>query len=94
MTPDPSSSKAPWRVYNIGCSHPVGLLDYITTLETAFGKTTEKELLPIQPGDVPDTYADVQALVNDTGYQPSTSLEDGVATFAAWYNDFYQVDTL
>ena len=94
MTPDPSSSKAPWRVYNIGCSNPIGLLDYITTLETAFGKTTEKELLPIQPGDVPDTYADVQALVNDTGYQPSTSLEDGVATFAAWYKDFYQVDTL
>ncbi len=91
MTPDPSSSQAPWKVYNIGCSNPVGLLDYITTLENAFGKTTEKELLPLQPGDVPDTYADVQALVDDVGYKPNTSLQVGVEKFATWYKDFYKV---
>jgi UDP-glucuronate 4-epimerase len=91
LHPDPSSSKAPWKVYNIGCSNPVGLLDYITTLEDAFGKTTEKELLPLQPGDVPDTYADVQALIDDVGYTPSVLLKDGVAKFAEWYKDFYKV---
>jgi UDP-glucuronate 4-epimerase len=91
MTPDPSSSKAPWKVYNIGCSNPVGLLDYITTLETVFGRTTEKELLPMQPGDVPDTYADVTALINDVGYSPSTSLQEGAEKFALWYRDFYKV---
>jgi UDP-glucuronate 4-epimerase len=89
--PDASSSKAPWKVYNIGCSNPVGLLDYITTLEKAFGKTTEKELLPLQPGDVPDTYADVQALIDDVGYQPATSLDAGVEKFASWYKAFYNV---
>lgn len=91
LTPDASSSKAPWKVYNIGCSNPIGLLDYITTLEKAFGKTTEKELLPLQPGDVPDTYADVQALIDDVGYKPSTSLQDGVEKFALWYKAFYNV---
>jgi UDP-glucuronate 4-epimerase len=91
MNPDASSSKAPWKVYNIGCSNPVGLLDYITTLEDAFGKTTEKELLPLQPGDVPDTYADIQALVDDVGYHPSTGLQKGVKKFSAWYKDYYRV---
>ncbi|ODS24536.1 capsular biosynthesis protein CpsI [Candidatus Endobugula sertula] len=90
-TPDPSSSKAPWKVYNIGCSNPIPLLDYITILEEVFGQTTEKELLPLQPGDVPDTYADVQQLIDDIGYQPSTSLYEGVKKFAAWYKDFYCV---
>lgn len=89
--PDASSSKAPWKVYNIGCSNPVGLLDYITTLEKAFGKTTEKELLPLQPGDVPDTYADVQALIDDVGYRPATSLDAGVEKFVSWYKAFYNV---
>ena len=88
--PDPGSSKAPWKVYNIGCSNPVGLLDYIETLEKAFGKTTEKELLPMQPGDVPDTYADVSALVNDIGYSPTTKLEDGIERFVSWYKDYYK----
>lgn len=91
LTPDASSSRAPWKLYNIGCSSPVGLLDYITTLESAFGKTTHKELLPLQAGDVPDTYADVQALLDDVGYKPSTSLEDGIGKFAEWYKDFYKV---
>jgi UDP-glucuronate 4-epimerase len=88
--PDPGSSKAPWRVYNIGCSQPVGLLDYIKTLEEALGKTTEKELLPIQPGDVPDTYADVEDLIQDVGYKPTTSLKDGIGKFVEWYRAYYQ----
>jgi UDP-glucuronate 4-epimerase len=91
MAPDPSSSKAPWKVYNIGCSNPVALLDYITVLETVFDKTAEKELLPLQLGDVPDTYADVQALIDDVGYKPSTTLLEGVEKFAVWYKDFYKV---
>lgn len=91
QSPDPSTSKAPWRVYNIGCSHPVGLLDYITTLETAFGCTTEKELLPMQPGDVPDTYADVQDLIDNVGYTPSINLTEGIEKFVQWYKHFYRV---
>jgi len=89
-TPDPSTSKAPWRIYNIGNNHPVELLDYIETIETAFGKTTEKELLPLQPGDVPDTYADVKALVDDVDYKPATDIHDGVNRFVSWYRDYYQ----
>lgn len=89
--PDPSSSKAPWRVYNIGCNHPVALLDYIETLEKAFGTVTEKKLLPMQPGDVPDTYADVKALVDNIGYAPKTQLKEGIEKFATWYKDYYQV---
>ena len=90
MTPDPSSSSAPWRIYNIGCSQPVALMDYIETLEKALGKTAKKELLPMQLGDVPDTYADVQALADDTGYHPSTQLSEGVEAFVAWYASYYQ----
>lgn len=89
VSPEPGSSRAPWKVYNIGCSNPVGLLDYISTLESAFGKTANKELLPLQPGDMPDTYADVQALIDDTGYRPSTSLKDGVEAFAQWYKAYF-----
>ena len=91
LTPDASSSQAPWKVYNIGCSNPVGLLDYITTLESAFGKEAQKELLPLQPGDVPDTYADVQALLDDVGYKPNTPLKEGIGEFVAWYKKFYNV---
>jgi UDP-glucuronate 4-epimerase len=72
--PDSGTSKAPWRVYNIGNQSPVELLDYIETLEKCLGKTAEKELLPLQPGDVPDTYADVEALVEDVGYKPDTTI--------------------
>lgn len=89
-TPDSGSSRAPWRLYNIGNSEPVELLDYIEAIETALGKTTEKELLPLQPGDVPDTYADVKDLADDVGYQPATPIVDGVNRFVAWYRDFYQ----
>jgi len=90
-TPDPSSSKAPWRIYNIGNQTPVELLDYIETIEKALGKTTEKELLPLQPGDVPDTYADVEALVNDVGYRPSTDLTTGIGKFIDWYMDYHKI---
>ena len=89
-TPDPGTSKVPWRVYNIGNQNPVELMDYIETLEKYLGKTAEKELLPLQPGDVPDTYADVEALIQDVGYKPNTTIEQGIAEFVAWYNEYYQ----
>lgn len=87
--PDSGTSKAPWRVYNIGNQSPVELMDYIETLEKFLGKTAEKELLPLQPGDVPDTYADVEALVEDVGYKPNTTIEQGIERFVAWYNNYY-----
>ncbi len=89
--PDPSTSKAPYKVYNIGAQTPVHLLKFIETLESALGIEAKKELLPIQPGDVPDTYADVSSLVADTGYQPSTNVETGVKAFVDWYRNFYNV---
>jgi UDP-glucuronate 4-epimerase len=85
LNPDPATSKAPWRVYNIGNQNPVELLTYIDTLEKALGKTAIKELLPLQPGDVPDTYADVQALVDDVGYKPNTPIAEGINKFVDWY---------
>jgi UDP-glucuronate 4-epimerase len=88
-TPSPSSSKAPWRVYNIGAQTPVHLLTFIETIEKALGKTAEKNMLPMQPGDVEATFADVEALVNDVGYRPSVSLDEGIAAFVDWYQDFY-----
>lgn len=89
--PNPATSKAPFRVYNIGAQNPVNLLHFIETLEKALGVDADKRLLPLQPGDVPDTYADVSRLVADTGYQPSVSVEQGVQAFVDWYRDFYQV---
>lgn len=88
--PDPGTSKVPWRVYNIGNQNPVELLTYIETLEKALGKTAEKQLLPLQPGDVPDTYADVQALVDDVAYKPNTSIEEGIQRFVDWYIKYNQ----
>lgn len=87
--PDPGTSKAPWRVYNIGNNQPVELLDYIGAIEDAVGKKAIKELLPLQPGDVPDTYADVGDLVEHFNYRPSTSVSDGILQFVAWYREFY-----
>lgn len=87
--PDPATSTAPWRVYNIGNNSPVNLMDYIETLETRLGKTAEKNLKPMQPGDVPDTYADVTALVEDLGYRPSTTIDEGIDRFVTWYLDYY-----
>ena len=87
--PNPATSSAPWRLYNIGSNNPVELGRFIEVLEDALGKKAEKIMLPLQPGDVPDTYADVQSLVDDIGYQPATSLEDGVARFVEWYRAYY-----
>jgi UDP-glucuronate 4-epimerase len=89
--PDSASSDAPWRVYNIGSNNPIELLTYVDELEAALGKTVEKELLPLQPGDVPDTYADVDALIEDVDYQPSTPIEVGIKNFVEWYKDYYNV---
>ena len=89
--PDPATSAAPWRVFNIGNNNPTKLLRYIEVLEDCLGKKAEKELLPLQPGDVPDTYADTQALMDWVGYKPGTSVEDGIARFVDWYKDYYKV---
>ena len=91
LNPSPATSSAPYRVYNIGNNSPVELLRYIEVLEDCLGRKAKKNLLPLQPGDVPDTYADVSALARDTGYAPSTSVEVGVGKFVAWYRDFYGV---
>ena len=91
LNPDPATSKAPWRIYNIGNQQPVELMYFIETLERFLGKSVEKNLLPMQPGDVPDTYADVQALISDVGYQPNTSIEQGVEQFVKWYLAYYQL---
>jgi UDP-glucuronate 4-epimerase len=90
-SPDPASSRGPWRVYNIGNQQPIELMRYIEVLEECLGKQAEKKLLPMQPGDVPDTYADVSGLVEDVGYQPSTPIEVGVRRFVDWYREFYKV---
>jgi len=87
--PDPSSSLDPWRVYNIGNNSPVELMDYIGALEKALGRKAEMDLLPLQPGDVPDTYADVSDLVKQFNYKPSIPIEIGVTNFVNWYRDFF-----
>jgi len=86
--PDPATSSAPYRLYNIGNNNPVELMDYIEALETSLGMIAEKELLPLQPGDVPDTYADVDDLVEEFGYKPSMSVKQGVANFVNWYKNY------
>jgi len=87
--PDAASSSAPYRLYNIGNHEPVELMTFIETLETALGKTAEKNLMPMQPGDVVATYADTEALRAAVGFSPDTSLEVGLAKFAAWFSDYY-----
>jgi UDP-glucuronate 4-epimerase len=87
--PDPGTSAAPFRLYNIGNGAPVPLLDFIAALERALGKPALRENLPPQPGDVPDTWADCGRLEAATGWRPATPVEAGVARFAAWYRDFY-----
>ncbi|TQV81635.1 NAD-dependent epimerase [Denitrobaculum tricleocarpae] len=90
-SPDPGTSGvAPYRVYNIGNSQPVELMRYIEVLEQCIGKTAKKNMLPMQPGDVPATWADVSDLKRDVGYQPATTVETGVARFVDWYRDFYK----
>ena len=88
--PDPATSKAPWRVYNIGAQTPVQLLSFIETLEQAIGKVAQKELLPMQPGDVQDTFADVESLVKDVGYRPTINVVEGVHRFVDWYKSYYR----
>jgi UDP-glucuronate 4-epimerase len=90
-SPDPGTSRAPYRLYNIGNNHPVNLLRFIEVLEGCLGRVAEKKLLPMQPGDVPDTYADVKDLVDDVAYRPATPVEVGVERFVNWYRDYYQV---
>ncbi len=87
--PDPGSSNAPWRIYNIGNNSPVELMDYIAALEKALGRKAEADMLPLQPGDVLDTYADVTDLVEQFDYKPTTPVEQGVANFVAWYQDIF-----
>ncbi len=89
-TPDPATSNAPYRLYNIGNNNPVELMTLIATLEQALGKTAEKHMLPMQPGDVPATYADVEALVEDVGFAPKTPIEEGVGRFVRWYRGYYR----
>jgi UDP-glucuronate 4-epimerase len=88
--PDPGSSTAPWRIYNVGNSNPVELMDYVAAIEKALGKKADVEMLPLQPGDVPDTYAEVSDLVEQFDYQPTTPVEQGVASFVAWYKTYYK----
>jgi UDP-glucuronate 4-epimerase len=89
--PDPATSNAPYRVYNIGNHTPVALLDFIGTIEKAVGKPAKKNLLPMQPGDVVETYADVSELKAATGFEPKTPLDEGIKRLVAWYRDYYRV---
>lgn len=90
-TPDPGTSKAPYRLYNIGNNNPVHLMEFLQVLETCLGKEVKKNLLPLQLGDVPDTYADVDDLVADVGYRPTTPIAVGIKKFVDWYTDYYRV---
>ncbi|MAL98407.1 NAD-dependent epimerase [Hydrocarboniclastica marina] len=89
--PDPGTSASPYRIYNIGSNNPVELSRFIEVLEDRLGKKAERNLLPLQPGDVPATYADVQALIDDVGYQPNTPVEEGIGRFVEWYRDYHKV---
>ena len=90
--PDPASSAAPYRIYNIGSNRPLDLSRYIELLEETLGIEAKKNLLPLQPGDVPDTFADVDDLIRDVGYKPDTPVEDGIRAFVTWYKDYYNAD--
>jgi len=90
-SPDPSTSRAPYKLYNIGNSSPVKLMDFIEAIEKSLGKKAQKNMLPIQPGDVPATWADVTGLAEDFDYQPNTPIQQGVDRFIAWYREFYDI---
>lgn len=90
-SPDPATSRAPFRIYNIGNTHPVKLLDYVEALEEALGAKAIREYLPLQPGDIPDTFADVSALERDIGFRPATPVRQGVAAFVDWYRSYYRL---
>ncbi len=89
--PDPGTSKAPYKIYNIGNSSPVRLMDFIEAIESSIGKTAKKKFMPIQPGDVPSTYADVSDLIEDLGYKPNTDIKTGVENFVQWYREFFRI---
>jgi UDP-glucuronate 4-epimerase len=89
--PDPATSAAPWKIYNIGNNNPEELLHVVSLLEKEFGRTATKEMLPMQPGDVPATYADIEDLARDIGFRPSTTIEDGIKRFAKWYRDYHKL---
>lgn len=89
-TPDPSTSCVPYKLYNIGNNNPVPLMDFVRAIESALGMKAEIDYLPLQAGDVPSTYADVNDLIADTGFKPSTSVEDGIARFVDWYREYYK----
>ncbi|MGB3496307.1 MAG: NAD-dependent epimerase [Elainellaceae cyanobacterium] len=91
IAPDPSSSQAPYHLYNIGNNQPVELLRFIEVIEDSLGMKAEKNLLPLQAGDVLETYADVDELIDDTGFEPKTSIEDGVSRFVDWYCEYYKI---
>jgi UDP-glucuronate 4-epimerase len=87
--PDPSSSNAPWRIYNVGNNSPIKLSKYIETIELTLGVKAIKEFLPLQPGDVEDTFADVDNLVSDFDFKPATKIDEGINKFILWYKDYY-----
>jgi len=89
LVPNPCTSKAPFRLYNIGNSEPIELMDFIAAIEDALGKKAQKEMLPMQPGDVPDTYADISELVDAIGYRPKMNIYDGVQHYVSWYRSYY-----
>jgi UDP-glucuronate 4-epimerase len=89
--PDPATSAAPWKIYNIGNNRPEELMHVVSLLEKEFGRTATKEMLPMQPGDVPATYADIEALARDVGLRPATTIEDGIGRFAKWFRDYHKV---
>jgi len=89
--PDPASSRVPYRLYNIGSNRPIELLRYIEVLEQCLGRKAQRVMKPLQPGDVPDTYADVTELISDVGYQPDTPIEVGVRKFVDWFHDYYRI---
>jgi UDP-glucuronate 4-epimerase len=88
--PDPATSFAPYKIYNIGNNRPVGLLEFIHILEKQLGRKAKLNLLPIQPGDVPRTFADIDDLMRDVGFKPLTSIEDGIRQFVEWYREYYK----
>jgi UDP-glucuronate 4-epimerase len=90
--PSPETSSAPWRIFNIGNHEPVGLLDFIAELERALGRKAKMTLLPMQPGDVPATYAEIESLQAKTGFAPATPIREGIKRFVAWYRSYYRIE--
>jgi UDP-glucuronate 4-epimerase len=89
--PDPATSAAPWKIYNIGSNSPEELVHVVSLLEREFGRTAVKEMVPMQPGDVPATYADIEDLTREIGFRPATKIEEGIARFAKWYRDYHNL---